>query len=263
MTDAATYIDEQKKAQLAALAQGGAAAVAELEKAKASIAASQQGSIDAALADSRTRGAGAAAEAEVAKIVGGGAASRLAELGTRTDLTGYLGGIRQGIEGTYMDRLKATIPALEAELAAGGGRGGGGGGRGGRGGDDDDPGWRALLSEAYGPTDTLRKAGLAWDAEQMVAGTGAPRAVGVQSVADEFGVPQYAIEDMFPGTRYMRRGQEYLDRLVSQGGTVRQFRRGAKQEARSMKGNQAEMRRYLTKQARQVLPSGKKRKRRR
>ena len=261
MADAASFIDEQRRAELAALAQGGIRAAEEYARAQAAIGANQAGAIDSALAESRTRGAGAPAEQAISAIIGRGSASGLTALGARAAADATRMSARSSVEDAYMNKLLGALPAIEAELASSGGGGGGGRGRGG--GDDDELSWRTLLSEAYGPTEGLRKAGLAWDAEQMVAGTGAPRAVGVQSVADEFGVPQYAIEDMFPGTRYMRRGQEYLDRLVSQGGTVRQFRRGAKQEARSMKGNQAEMRRYLTKQARQVLPSGKKRKRRR
>ena len=83
---------------------------------------------------------------------------------------------------------------------------------------------------------------------------------------DEFGVPQFAIEDMFPGTRFMRLGREQIDVERGRGGTVRDYRqilRTAAKDKKQWPGSQAQMRRYLTQQARQVLPRGKKRKRRR
>ena len=85
-------------------------------------------------------------------------------------------------------------------------------------------------------------------------------------MADEFGVPQFAIEDMFPGTRFMRLGREQIDVERGRGGTVRDYRqilRTAAKDKKQWPGSQAQMRRYLTQQARQVLPRGKKRKRRR
>ena len=264
MADAASFIDEQRRAELAALAQGGIRAAEEYARAQAAIGANQAGAIDSALAESRTRGAGAPAEQAISAIIGRGSASGLTALGARAAADATRMSARSSVEDAYMNKLLGALPAIEAELASSGGGGGGGRGRGG--GDDDELSWRTLLSEAYGPTEGLRKAGLAWDAESMVEGTGAPRAVGVQAVADEFGVPQFAIEDMFPGTRFMRLGREQIDVERGRGGTVRDYRqilRTAAKDKKQWPGSQAQMRRYLTQQARQVLPRGKKRKRRR
>jgi hypothetical protein len=250
MATPADFIEQQRRAQLAALARGGQGAVTAYQDATAQLAARQQAAIDAELAASRTRGAGPAAEAAIAEIIGQGAQPYQQLLSARqgADTQRFLA--RGIVEDVYMGRMRDQIPAIEAQLAreeAERRRGRGGGERGGG---EDDTDWWDPLEEDFDTKSDL------YDWIGLHAGEGRTPAFMVQrALAAELGIPEKVAEVRFQPGEYLTEGLRRAARAAERGMPVRRFRRRAKQAARADDSitSRAPERRYLVDQYRQML----------
>lgn len=259
-------IEARKNAALAALAQGETTAHQGTTDAMTSIQAMQKAALDAELGSARAANAGAPAEAELANIVNRPYASALTSLTTADDRQRkYLWDVGAA-HGSYMDKINATLPLIEAQLEAGlvgsgggGSGGGGGGGHGGGGGGGDDSGltgdWQKDLSKTFGTTQDLRALGLR-DYARHTGDTTVPLFLRArQAASTDFGAPDYALSEIVPTPQYFSQGQAEIQRLAATGGGLARFKRESKQQAQGTQGNQKVQRNYLVAQARQVLPT--------
>lgn len=255
MSATADYVEQKKREELAALASGGERARQEWLAAESAANARSQASIAAELDFARSRNFDQGAQDEIARIIGAGSRPSMDAMARRREIGDAYTSSLSSAEGSYLDRVKATVPALERELAeslasAGGG---GGGGRGGRGGGSDDDWYKTLREDAGGLKsfipDFLASTSRGFGDPSM------PRDLRARAFArDVYGVPEFALDQISPIRGFLKEGTEQLAQAKAQGVRQRRFIRDTREYARSVPGDQRKAVAYLAGQARQVLP---------
>jgi len=261
MSATVDYMEERKRTELAALAAGGERARQEWLSAESATNARLQSSLDAELASARRFNVGAAGEAEISRIISEPHRAAMDSMARRRALDETYTSALSSAEGTYIDRMKGTVPALERELAesmVGSGRGGGGSG--GSGSDDD---WYKALREDAGGLKSFIPGFLASASRGQGYDRSMPRDLRSRQFAqDAYGVPEFALDQISPIGGFLKTAQEQLARARAEGVGARRYIQDTRQAARATPGDQHKAVQYVASQARQVLPKKKPKKKR-
>lgn len=251
--------------ELEAIAAAGTRGAQAYKDAQATLAAQQQAAMQAALRGNFAASASPEAQAQLANTVAQGYRPQQAALATNeANMNDWFA--RTGkASSDFIDRAKAIVPVIEAQLAnslgGGGGGGGGGSGGGGGGGSGGSGDFQKTLKDQFGSTQGLIQAGLLAEAHAN-RDPSMPIILQARKIAvEKYGAPEYAASLYVPTGGFLKTAQDQLAKATAnKNATYQTFAKNARAAAKAAPGNQNAAVAYVLAQAKKSLPSKHKKK---